>query len=141
MSNVIIYTNSNGGVSTCIPTGEISIEEVLKKDCPQGAIIVDSATLPNQDNDFYDAWELSGSTVSVNIAKAQAIATNQLNAQAKAEATHRATNSAIGVANKLDDAAFLALLTTARTAIGAATTTQAIRDAVKPVSDAIAANA
>lgn len=138
---VIIYTNSNGGVSTCIPTGEISIEAVLKKDCPEGAIIVDSSTLPNQDNDFYDAWELNGSTISVNIAKAQAIATNQLNAQAKAEAQHRATNTAIGVANKLDDAAFLALLTTARTAIGAATTTQAIRDAVKPVSDAIAANA
>ena len=138
---VIIFTNSNGGVSTCIPTGEISIEAVLKKDCPEGAIIVDSSTLPNQDNDFYDAWELNGSTVSVNIAKAQAIAINQLTAQAKAEAIHRATNSAIGVANKLDDAAFLALLTTARTAIGSATTTQEIRDAVKPVSDAIAANA
>jgi hypothetical protein len=29
MTQVIIFSNSNGGVSTCIPTGEISIEAVL----------------------------------------------------------------------------------------------------------------
>jgi len=62
---VIIFTNSNGGVSTCIPTGEISIEAVLAKDCPSGAIIVQQSSLPT-DNDFYDAWELADGVVTVS---------------------------------------------------------------------------
>jgi hypothetical protein len=73
MSQVIIFSNEAGGVSTTIPTGEISIEAVLAKDCPKGAIIVDSNTLPNQHNDFYDAWELADGKVTVSLAKAKEI--------------------------------------------------------------------
>jgi len=79
MSQVIIFTNSNGGVSVCTPTGEISIEEVLAKDCPAGAIIVDSNILPN--NDFFNAWELNGTTVTVNLVKAKAITKDRLRAE------------------------------------------------------------
>ena len=81
MSQVIIFTNSNGGVSVCTPTGEISIEEVLAKDCPAGAIIVDSDTLPNEHNDFFNAWELTDGVVSVNIDKAKAITKDRLRAE------------------------------------------------------------
>ena len=70
MMQVIVYTNSSGKVSTCIPTGELPIEQVLAKDCPPGAIIVDSSVLPSQYNDFYNAWELNGSTVNVNFSRA-----------------------------------------------------------------------
>ena len=45
---VIIHTNETGNVSVTTPTGEISIEEVLAKDCPVGAIIVDDSTLPTE---------------------------------------------------------------------------------------------
>ena len=70
MPQVIIYTNSNNGVSVCIPSGELSIEEVLTKDCPIGAIIVEDTTLPQgSDAQFFDAWELNGLTVSVNLEK------------------------------------------------------------------------
>jgi hypothetical protein len=64
MSQVIIFTNSNGGVSTCIPTGELSIEAVLTKDVPagRGAKIVNLSDLPSQHNDFYDAWEMVEAT-------------------------------------------------------------------------------
>jgi len=79
MSQVIIFTNSNGGVSVCTPTGEISIEQVLAKDCPEGAIIVDSDTLPN--NDFFNAWELNDTTVTVNLVKAKAITKDRLRAE------------------------------------------------------------
>jgi hypothetical protein len=72
MSQVIIFTNSNGGVSVCTPTGEISIEEVLAKDCPAGAIIVDSSVLPTE-NEYFNAWELINGTVVVNETKKQAI--------------------------------------------------------------------
>jgi len=78
---VIIHENDNGGVSVTVPTGELSIEAVKAKDTPSGSIIVDSDTLPNSDNDFFDAWQLSGSTVSVNISKAKGITKKRLRAE------------------------------------------------------------
>jgi hypothetical protein len=72
MAQVIIYTNDNGGVSVCTPTGELSIEEVLSKDCPKGAIIVDIDSLP-ADNEFFNAWELVNGQVVVNETKKQSI--------------------------------------------------------------------
>ena len=81
MAQVIIFTNNNGGVSVCVPTGELPIEQVLAKDCPEGAIIVDSDTLPNEHNDFFNAWELTDGVVSVNIDKAKAITKDRLRAE------------------------------------------------------------
>jgi hypothetical protein len=80
MTKVIIFSNDNGGVSTTIPTGEISIEAVLAKDCPKGAIIVESSSLPT-DNDFYDAWELADGVVTVSLAKATEITKKRLRAE------------------------------------------------------------
>jgi hypothetical protein len=79
---VIIFKNDNGGVSTCIPTGEISIDAVLEKDVPKGkgARIVDQNSLP-RDNDFYDAWEMDDSSVTVNFDKAKEITKNRLRAE------------------------------------------------------------
>jgi hypothetical protein len=72
MTQVIIFTNDNGGVATCTPTGELSIEAVLEKDVPKGkgARIVNITELPNQYQDFYDAWEMDATSVKVNKAKA-----------------------------------------------------------------------
>ena len=95
MANVIIFSNANGGVSVCVPTGELPIETVLAKDCPSGAIIVDDATLPQADNDFFDAWEmntskdtefftpndLNDSIVKVNLDKAKAMTKTRLRAE------------------------------------------------------------
>lgn len=78
---VIIHTNESGNVSVCYPTGELSIEEVLVKDCPAGAFIVDEATLPNADGDFFNAWELNGQAVSVNLNKAREITKIRLRAE------------------------------------------------------------
>ena len=55
---IIIYKNSNQNVSVCYPTGEIPIEDVLKKDCPEGAFIIDSSELPEEHNEFFNAWKL-----------------------------------------------------------------------------------
>lgn len=71
MSQVIIFTNERGGVSVCVPTGELSVEAVKAKDCPANSYIVDQADLPNEDSDFFDSWEQSGGVVTVNFAKAQ----------------------------------------------------------------------
>jgi len=121
---VVIYTNSNGGVSVCVPTGELPINEVLAKDCPAGAIIVDASTLPQgADSSFFDAWELSGSTVSVNFEKAKAIKLAQFNANAVAEAQKRQLNTLASIENAVSDADFTASLVAGRTAIASATTT------------------
>jgi hypothetical protein len=70
MTQVIIFTNSNGNVSVCTPSGELPIQTVLTKDCPPGAIIVDLATLPQGDDaNYQEAWVLNGSTVTVNVDK------------------------------------------------------------------------
>ena len=78
MTQAIIFTNSNGGVSVCVPTGELPIEQVQAKDTPAGSIIVNTSDLPNQHNDFFDAWELNGSTVTVNKSKAVEITKKRL---------------------------------------------------------------
>lgn len=72
MAQVIIFENENGGVSVCVPTGELPIEEVLAKDCPEGAFIVDDSVLP-EDHTYFNAWELVDGQVVVNETKKQAI--------------------------------------------------------------------
>jgi hypothetical protein len=80
MTQAIIFTNDNGGVSVCIPTGEISIEAVLAKDCPKGAMIVEQSALPTA-NDFFDAWELVDGKVEVSLAKAKELTKKRLRAE------------------------------------------------------------
>lgn len=82
MTQAIIFTNDNGGVATCIPTGEISIQAVLEKDVPKGkgARIVNLTDLPS-DNDFYDAWEMNATSVTVNKTKAVEITKKRLRAE------------------------------------------------------------
>jgi hypothetical protein len=82
MTQAIIFTNDNGGVSICVPTGEISIDAVMTKDVPagKGARIVNLTDLP-RDNDFYDAWEMDTKTVTVNMDKAKEITKKRLRAE------------------------------------------------------------
>ena len=124
MTQVIIHTNTNGGVSVTVPTGELPINEVLAKDCPAGAIIVDSSALPQgADAQFFDAWELADGQVSVNFEKAKAIKLAQFNAAAVAEAQKRQLNTLAGIDNEIADADFIAKLTAGRASIASATTT------------------
>ena len=124
MTQVIIHTNTNGGVSVTVPTGELPINEVLAKDCPAGAIIVDSSALPQgADAQFFDAWELVDGQVSVNFAKAKAMKLAQFNAAAVQEAQKRQLNTLAGIDNEVADADFIAKLTAGRASIASATTT------------------
>jgi hypothetical protein len=93
MTQAIIFTNDNGGVSVCYPTGELPIEEVLVKDCPAGAIIVDDSELPT---DNFDAWELIDGKVVVNETKKQAIIAAQ-EAQATSKQSALAKLAALGL--------------------------------------------
>ena len=124
MTQLIIHTNTNGGVSVTVPTGELPINEVLAKDCPAGAIIVDSSALPHgADAQFFDAWELADGQVSVNFEKAKAIKLAQFNAAAVQEAQKRQLNTLAGINNEVADADFSASLAAGRASIASATTT------------------
>lgn len=81
MAQVIIFTNDNGGVSVCIPTGELDINAVKAKDTPSHSIIVQESELPQADNDFFNAWELANGVVTVNLTKAKEITKTRLRAE------------------------------------------------------------
>jgi hypothetical protein len=127
MTQVIVYTNDNGNVSVCYPSGELPIEDVLAKDCPEGAMIIDADDLPQGDDDFFDAWRLVDGAVVIDLAAAKAIHSVRFDAAAKVDAQGRAMNIAIGIANDVSDADFIAGLTAKRVAISAATSTAELR--------------
>ena len=58
MSKNIIYPNGSGGICLVMPTGELPVEEVARKDVPAGVpyFIVDAASVP-ADHTFFGAWE------------------------------------------------------------------------------------
>jgi len=142
MSQVIIYTNTSGNVSVCVPTGELPIETVLSKDCPSGAIIVDDSTLPQgTDAQFFDSWKLNGTTVTVDIPTAIAHQTKALNNLAYTESSHRTSKVGAGLTNVMSDADWATALTTARAAVTASTTTAQLVAAIAPIQSAITGNA
>ena len=81
MAQVIIHENENGGVSITYPTPEFletnTIEDVLAKDCPDHAIIIEDSELP-ESQEFFDAWELVDGNVLVNMNKAKEITKTRL---------------------------------------------------------------
>lgn len=126
MTQVIIYTNDNGNVSVCVPTGEVPIEEVLANNCPEGAMVIDSSELP-ADDDFFDAWRLVGGEVVVDLEAAKEVHIRKINELAIKEAESRNLKKAIGVAPALSDAQFIALLDSRRDEVNDATDLQGIR--------------
>jgi len=124
MTQVIIHSNVNGGISICVPTGEISIEEVLKKDCPNdgSAFIIDDSELPQGDNfQFFDAWEVNNNIVSVNLDKAKQIRLQQFNQAALQVGQSRQLNTYAGIVNTEDDNTWLSGLNASRQSINSAT--------------------
>jgi hypothetical protein len=59
MTQLIIYPQENGSITVLYPTGELPIEEVCRKDVPTGVPykLIDSSDLPEQYNEFFNAWE------------------------------------------------------------------------------------
>jgi len=128
MATVYIHTNENGGVSVTIPTEEalqiMEHEEIMAKDCPDHAILIDDSELPQGDDDkFFNAWELNNGVVTVNMDKAKAIHLANYNFAATQAAQARHLNTLTGIPNTIDDSTWLANRITDRTAISEANTT------------------
>ena len=128
MTQVIIYKNTSGGVTMTIPTPQFleenTIQDVKEKDTPDHSIIVERNSLPQGDDaEFFDAWELNGTTVTVNFTKAQAGRLARYNEAALLVAQARQLNTAIGIPNAVNDATWLAKLEADRASIASSTTT------------------
>lgn len=98
MTQRIIYQTEDGGIAIIIPTGELPIEEVARKDVPAGVPyqILDATDIP-EDRTFRNAWEADITPDGVGIGadawfaeqaelKAEAEALAAAEAQATAEA-------------------------------------------------------
>lgn len=126
MAQVIIYQNPSApNVVVCYPTGEIPISEVLIKDCPPGAIIVDDSVLPKgADAEFFDSWRLNGESIIVDFNSAKEYKLKIYNQYAVAFAQKRQLNTLAGIPNDLNDVEWLDKVNADRLAISSATTTQ-----------------
>ena len=80
MNKLIVHTNERGGVTVYFPTGSIPVEQVQKKDVPVGvaSFIIDRSDLPEQNLEFFDAWEQTGGKVTVNLQKAREVTKTRL---------------------------------------------------------------
>ena len=70
----IIFQNESGGISVIHPTGELSIEEIAKKDVPVGVPyeIVEDDAIPS-DRYFRNAWVLGDCCVEHDLDRCRAI--------------------------------------------------------------------
>lgn len=139
MAQVIIYTGPDGNVNLCIPSEQYmqefncTIEDVMAKDCPAGAVIVDDSTFPDTVFDeFFNAWELNGTTITVSLEKARAIKLKNYNLDAREVAQKRQINTFAGMPNVPDDTTWLAQLAADRDAIAAATSITQLKAVVNP---------
>jgi hypothetical protein len=82
MSTVYIHTNEKGRVTVTYPAPEalesMTHEEIMAKDCPDHAAMIDNDLLPNDDMDFFDAWTLVNGAVIVDLEAAKEITKNRL---------------------------------------------------------------
>mgnify|MGYP003135842246 CR=1 FL=1 len=80
MNSVVIYNQSNGSVAYVIPCGDTPIDEVQRKDVPEGveSEIVERDKAFPVDEFFRDAWTWAGKGQPVleDLAKSKAIAHN-----------------------------------------------------------------
>lgn len=129
MTQVIIHENENGGVSVTKPSLEAleqyGIDWIKNKDTPNNSIIIDDSTLPQgADGQFFNAWELNGSEITINFSKAQEIKLSQYNAAAIIVSQNRQLNTLSGIENIVDDATWLNKLKSDRAIIASSTTTE-----------------
>jgi hypothetical protein len=73
----IIYSTPQGGVAIIIPTDELSIEQIAKKDVPVGLKyeFIDSDLIP-QDRTFRDAWVKGDRCINHDLDKCKSIGHN-----------------------------------------------------------------
>ena len=126
-ARAVVWTNAAGGVSVCRPAPGVSIDAGFLARCPADALVVDEASLPADAEGFFEAWRLRDGQVVVDLAAAQAIQQERVNAAALLVARERADRAAIGLGDDTARTDFLAGIAAQRTAVSAARTLADLR--------------
>jgi hypothetical protein len=79
MTQYIAYPNETC-VSLVIPTGDLSIEQVVQKDVPPNVSYIFVTDEDLLDNDFYNAWEIVSKKLQINLDKAKEIHRDKIRA-------------------------------------------------------------
>ena len=137
-ARAVVWTNAAGTVSVCRPAPGVSIDAGFLARCPAEALVVDEASLPADADGFFEAWRLRDGQVVVDLAAAQAIQQERINAAALRVARDRADRAAIGLGDDTTKADFLAGIAAQRAAVNAAHTLADLR-AVPETEDMIGA--
>jgi hypothetical protein len=126
-AQAVVWTNAAGGVSVCRPAPGVSIDAGFLARCPANALVIDEASLPADAEGFFEAWRLRDGQVVVDLAAAQAIQQERVNAAARLVARDRADRAAIGLSDDTTRTDFLAELAAQRAAVSAARTLADLR--------------
>ena len=126
-AQAVVWTNAAGGVSVCRPAPGVSIDAGFLARCPADALVVDEASLPVDADGFFEAWRLRDGQVVVDLAAAQAIQQERINAAARLVARDRADRAAIGLDDDTTRTDFLAGLAAQRAAVSATRTLADLR--------------
>ena len=121
-ARAVVWANAAGGVSVCRPAPGVSIDAVFLARCPADALVVDEASLPADADGFFEAWRLRDGQVVVDLAAAQAIQQERVNAAARLVARDRADRAAIGLSDDTTRTDFLAGIAAQRAAVSATRT-------------------
>ncbi|QIG60177.1 hypothetical protein [Dishui Lake large algae virus 1] len=74
-NRVIVFANPEDAtrVAVMYPTGELPVEELLRRhvDTSKPHLILDSSELPNEDDDFFEAWGIVEDKVVADVSKAR----------------------------------------------------------------------
>ena len=79
MAKIIIFNQENENAAVMVGTPEFlqdhTIEEVANKDVPAGAkfYIIEEEDLPQEHDNFFDAWEVVNGAIKVSFTKSQVI--------------------------------------------------------------------
>lgn len=128
--DVIIWTQANGTLAVCIPTGELPIEDVIAKDVPVDVahrVVDTSFLLLSLDDPFFYALREVNDSIVIDMAAARALTLTHINNGARADVRRRQENTSIGLPNDPDDATWLAALQSKRAAVEAATSLDQLR--------------
>ena len=86
---IIIFKQENGNAAVIAPTFEYlqdhTIEECAAKDVPAGAEfhIIEEEDLPQEHNDFFNAWEVDSGKIRICHIKSQTITKDRLRQERK----------------------------------------------------------
>ena len=130
-TRAVVWTNAAGGVSVCRPAPGVSIDAGFLARCPADALVVDEASLPVDADGFFEAWRLRDGQVVVDLAAAQAIQQERINAAARLVARDRADRAAIGLDDDTTRTDFLAGLAAQRAAVSATRTLADLRTTIE----------